>query len=173
MNINLRRLEDEGEGRGALSARERVELVDAFEERRTIDCEIELTWEQRGGAFFFHGDLTGELPTKCHRCLVDVPTTVTGEFDVVIRRGGVRGSQGDEDAEETRELVTLAPGQYEFSFDQYIVENLIVNIPIQILCKEDCKGLCQQCGINRNETSCDCAAATDPRWDALRKLEND
>lgn len=173
MKINLRRLEEAGDGRGVLTAHEGVAVADAFEDERHIDCRVELTWERRGGAFFFHGDLNGELPTKCHRCLEEVPTPVRGEFDVVVRRGGIRGTRGEEGDDDAQDLVTLSPGQYEFSFDQYIIENLIVNIPMQILCKEDCKGICQQCGTNRNEASCDCTDQPDPRWDSLRKLKND
>jgi len=173
MKINLRRLEDERDGRGVLTTQEMVKVTDAFDDERTVDCRIELSWERRGGAFFFHGDLAGELQTQCHLCLDEVPTRVNGAFDVVVRKGGVRGSQGDEDGDGAQDLVTLSPGQHEFSFDQYIIENLIVNIPIQILCTEDCKGLCQKCGVNRNRVSCDCTTSTDPRWDALRKLKNE
>ena len=38
-----------------------------------------------------------------------------------------------------------------------ILENsIIMALPTKILCKEDCKGLCQQCGANLNDTSCTC-----------------
>lgn len=173
MNINLRRLEEQGEGRGVLTAQETVVITDAFGKQRTVDCRVELSWERRGGAFFFHGDVAGLLPTRCHRCLDEVPAPVSGSFDVVVRRGGIRGSQNDEAGEEAQELVTLSPGQQEFSFEPYIIENLILSVPIQILCSEDCKGLCPHCGINRNASSCDCTETTDPRWDELRKLKND
>ncbi len=173
MKINLRRLEEERDGRGSLTAEEPVTVTDAFDTQRTVDCRIELSWERHGGVFFFHGGLAGELPTQCHLCLEEVPTPMNGNFDVVVRKGGVRGSNDDEGGVETKDLVTLPPSQYEFSFDQYIIENLIVNIPMQIICKEDCKGLCPQCGINRNQSSCDCTDTADPRWDALRKLKND
>jgi uncharacterized protein len=44
---------------------------------------------------------------------------------------------------------------------------------MQILCRDDCKGLCPQCGVNRNHKSCECGGTSDPRWDALRKLKNE
>jgi len=173
MKVNLRRLEEDGDGRGVLTAEESVVVTDAFDKQRNVDCQIELSWEQRGGAVFFHGKLVGVLTTQCHLCLEEVSAPVDGEFDVVVRKGGVRGSYDDEAGEQAQELVTLASNQHEFSFDQYITENLIVNIPMRIFCREDCKGLCPLCGTNRNKSSCDCTESTDPRWDTLRKLKND
>lgn len=44
-------------------------------------------------------------------------------------------------------------------------------IPYRPLCREDCRGLCAECGADLNVTDCDCAAQeTDPRWEALRGL---
>lgn len=48
---------------------------------------------------------------------------------------------------------------------------ILLAIPIKLLCKEDCKGLCPICGKNLNEGRCDCIIdAIDPRWEALSKL---
>lgn len=41
-------------------------------------------------------------------------------------------------------------------------------LPPKILCFEGCKGLCDQCGTNLNETQCGCEPPTDSRWDALK-----
>jgi uncharacterized protein len=176
MIVDLRRLEEERDGRGVLTVEETFTVTDAFDKQHTVECRTELSWECRGGAFFFHGDVASELQTQCHLCLEEVSAPLTGEFDVVVRKGGDRGARyedHDGGSEEARDLVTLSPGQKEFSFDQYIIENLIVNVPMQILCSQDCKGLCPQCGTNRNRSNCDCGEATDPSWDALRKLKND
>lgn len=44
----------------------------------------------------------------------------------------------------------------EVDFDEMILENVRLNLPIKILCKEDCKGICTMCGKNLNFGSCDC-----------------
>jgi uncharacterized protein len=50
---------------------------------------------------------------------------------------------------------------------------LLLNIPMRILCKEDCRGLCPKCGRNRNTNSCDCVEeAIDPRWEGLKGLRD-
>lgn len=49
-----------------------------------------------------------------------------------------------------------------------------LEFPTRVLCREDCKGLCPNCGVNWNEQSCDCTTEqTDSRWDKLRELSLD
>jgi uncharacterized protein len=51
-------------------------------------------------------------------------------------------------------------------------EQILLNLPEQVFCKEDCKGLCQKCGANRNLIDCKCDSdETDPRWAALKNLK--
>lgn len=50
-------------------------------------------------------------------------------------------------------------------------EDILLELPTKILCKEDCKGLCPVCGQNLNLGSCSCnVKVTDPRWDKLKEL---
>lgn len=55
------------------------------------------------------------------------------------------------------------PKEDEYGFSRGIVDAslavkdaIITNFPTQILCKQDCKGLCPECGANLNEVSCKC-----------------
>jgi uncharacterized protein len=51
-------------------------------------------------------------------------------------------------------------------------EQILLDLPTQILCQEDCKGLCQKCGANLNEVNCNCEEnEIDPRWSALKNLK--
>ena len=54
--------------------------------------------------------------------------------------------------------------------DELIGEDIFLAMPYRFLCKEDCKGLCPQCGQDLNAGPCSCKKATDPRWDALKDL---
>ena len=52
-----------------------------------------------------------------------------------------------------------------------VLEAVLLELPIRVLCREDCKGLCSACGANLNEGACDCPKEEpDPRWRDLRKL---
>lgn len=173
MIVDLRRLEETHEIRGRLAAVEDISFTDSFGEACTIECHVDVSYERSGGAFFFHGRLEGEFKTLCHLCLEEASCPVTGEFDVVVKKRGDRRAEIEDEEETPEDLIELSINEHEVSFDQLIYENLIVNIPMQVVCKDDCKGLCPQCGVNRNKESCDCTEATDPRWDALRKQNNE
>ena len=55
--------------------------------------------------------------------------------------------------------------------DELVYSEVILNLPSKHLCREDCKGLCQKCGKNLNEGSCDCdLSEPDPRLEKLRNL---
>ena len=50
-------------------------------------------------------------------------------------------------------------------------ESLLLAVPLQSLCREDCRGLCPVCGADRNEGDCGCDATTvDPRLAALKQF---
>ena len=51
-------------------------------------------------------------------------------------------------------------------------EQFYLALPMKPLCQEDCRGLCPQCGVNRNTGTCDCNVQwEDPRLAALRNLK--
>jgi uncharacterized protein len=45
----------------------------------------------------------------------------------------------------------------EIHLDRFVGEILTLAVPVQPLCREDCRGLCPRCGIDRNAASCACA----------------
>lgn len=48
-------------------------------------------------------------------------------------------------------------------------DQIVLAVPFAPLCSEDCKGLCPQCGADRNLETCDCKPPVDPRWAALQQ----
>jgi len=56
--------------------------------------------------------------------------------------------------------------------DPILTEQIQLNIPMRQLCRQDCEGLCPQCGIDRNVESCECEEVGDPRWAALTALRD-
>lgn len=55
--------------------------------------------------------------------------------------------------------------------DELVSADVLLSLPSKMLCEEDCKGLCPQCGKNLNQGSCDCTeSAGDPRFDVLSQL---
>ena len=56
------------------------------------------------------------------------------------------------------------------NLDELICEDIYLAMPMRVLCKEDCKGLCPYCGVDLNETTCSCKKPIDPRLSALAQL---
>jgi uncharacterized protein len=55
--------------------------------------------------------------------------------------------------------------------DELVTEELLLAVPDQILCSENCKGICATCGVDRNLTECGCdSQKVDPRWAGLKEL---
>jgi glycerol-3-phosphate acyltransferase PlsX len=55
--------------------------------------------------------------------------------------------------------------------DEIVKEQVLLAVPTRMLCREDCKGICPECGTDRNTGECDCVTNDiDPRWAALKNL---
>jgi len=68
----------------------------------------------------------------------------------------------------------LPEGVGELSLKEAIREEVILSQSLLVLCKPDCRGLCPRCGANWNEERCECSVEeADPRWDALRALNEE
>ena len=62
---------------------------------------------------------------------------------------------------------------YQLPLDELTEADILLNLPSKILCREDCRGLCQQCGKDLNEGLCGCCTKeVDPRLAALKELLN-
>jgi uncharacterized protein len=152
-----------------ISGDEVVLFGDIAGEENRIHCHVELDIRRRGDTFYIHADLSGEFSTPCHRCLEPTPYKVSPSFELVVQKANLRSEP--ETISEDDNFVRLPAGQNRLEFDQYIYENLLVDIPITITCRDDCRGLCTGCGVNLNREECRCSAAPDARWNELRKLK--
>ena len=78
---------------------------------------------------------------------------------------------GDPGAQDNGEVRLLEPNAAEIDVGEALREELVLTAPAYVVCSEECRGLCPHCGMNLNETTCECATdEPDPRWDALRAL---
>ncbi len=112
----------------------------------------------------------GEFEILCARCVEPVPTTLSGEFDLLFR---------PEEADAIAGEHAITPDETEIgyyqesglSLEDVVREQVLLSLPGRTLCKEDCKGLCPRCGQNLNLAICSCdAAPANPQWNALADL---
>jgi len=102
----------------------------------------------------------------CDRCLeeVTVPIEIAFEREFPIENATLVMEELDE-AEYIDGLI--------LDTDQLVYDEMLVNWPMKVLCKEDCKGICYKCGCNLNERTCDCdRTVVDPRMAAIQDVFN-
>jgi uncharacterized metal-binding protein YceD (DUF177 family) len=130
------------------------------------------------GVFRVRGRMECRIELACVRCLEPVPMDLAEELDLLYLPQSSNVGPAAEDADDDGGL-RLEPEELAVSFykderidlAQMILEQIVLALPMKPLCKADCLGLCPQCGVNRNISSCDCAPEdTDPRWAQLRTL---
>lgn len=88
-----------------------------------------------------------ELNLKCDRCLKPIKDTLVFEVDETFALEDSPKAYEDEVMRYSSNVVDL---------DEAIKQSFFLALPIRILCKEDCKGLCPHCGQDLNEGACDC-----------------
>ncbi len=100
----------------------------------------------------------------CDRCLAEYEA----EFSAKQRQVFHIGAQQEPVSDQIEELPANAT---EIDLDPYLREIILLNHPVKMLCREDCKGICPECGADLNHEACRCSEAPiDPRWAELKKL---
>lgn len=122
-----------------------------------------------GEDVFFLGTVTGTLHLQCSRCLADFDSEKEVTFNTVVRSRGEE-AVSEKDEEEREEDVFFIEG-LEFDPADIIVQELILEIPMKPLCRDECPGLCPKCGALKGSCSCREEDRTDPRWEALERLK--
>jgi uncharacterized protein len=119
-----------------------------------------------GSDLFFRGEFTGRVFGTCARCLEDYPFSLHKEFTFVLKPHAEQLAN----QELTEEDVSLSFYQGdEVDLAPLVRETLILSLPTIPLCSDECRGLCPNCGVNRNVVSCTCVDQwVDPRLAGLR-----
>ncbi len=110
-----------------------------------------------------HAELALMIP--CSRCLEPVKVP----FSLVLERTFDMNKSQEQRAEELDEQPYLQG--YNLDVDQLVRDELLPNLPMKVLCKEDCKGICNRCGVNLNVQTCDCdRSSLDPRMSVIQDI---
>ncbi len=118
------------------------------------------------------GHIVARVEAACDRCLTRIELPVDSNFKLeYVTREDYQAQQAIELTEEDLDL-TVFDGEV-IDVDALVMEEILLSVPDHILCKDDCKGICPGCGVDRNSVKCGCdAAEVDPRWAGLKELVN-
>ncbi len=111
------------------------------------------------------GNTKVTLAIPCARCLEPVSCTMELEFDEEMDMN----ISADERVKNLDEQSYLTG--YNLDADQLVGNELTLNLPMKVLCKEDCKGICNRCGANLNYETCNCdTRSLDPRMAVIQDI---
>ena len=124
------------------------------------------------------GRVRTTLEADCSRCLEAFPVPVDLTFDLLylpVSEDVPRVADEDEGVELKEDDVGVSYYRDDqIDLGELMREQFYLALPMKPLCREDCRGLCSVCGINRNRETCSCTAEwVDPRMEPLRKLKSD
>jgi uncharacterized protein len=103
------------------------------------------------GEYFWRAQIAADVDTSCRRCLVDVVHHVDQDLDVLL--------SDDPDAADDPAVYVLPPGATTVDLRGVVREELALAVPLFLLCRDDCAGLCPRCGADLNAGRCQCAPA--------------
>jgi len=124
-----------------------------------------------GNEVFVNGHVDTRAQVECDRCLQPVEAHVSADFALEYITGSEYESSEVAELTEAALSVSVFDGE-AIDVDEIVKEQILLAVPTRMLCREDCKGICPECGIDRNTGECSCVADdVDPRWAALKDLK--
>ena len=119
------------------------------------------SWGSMALAGLFLASCVGKAPVVADYEVVPIPVEIDEKIDM---------KQSDE--ERARELnEQFYVSGYNLDVDRLVGNELTLNLPMKVLCREDCKGICNRCGTNLNYGTCDCdTRSLDPRMSVIQDI---
>lgn len=131
---------------------------------------------------FVRGQLSGWFEIACSRCIGTVRIPLKEVLAVTyVPKDRIPADEEDDPgrAEQSEDGIQLEDDDLDLygyegeqlDLEPLLREQLILAVPFAPLCSESCKGLCPQCGADRNTETCACKPPIDPRLAALQDIK--
>ena len=105
-------------------------------------------FSNRAGIVTLKYTVSCTLDAVCDRCLAELRRDYSYDFSHTV----VPSLQSEGDIYDTY----LVAQHDSIDMNETAISDLLLMLPTKMLCREECKGLCDICGCNLNETTCDC-----------------
>lgn len=116
------------------------------------------------------GDLNVQIESVCDRCAEPAGYSIENHFDLIYMPSGEANAAGEKEIDEAGVEVGYYDGN-GLEMNDVLREVVLLALPMQLVCSDDCKGVCPTCGQNLNQKACDChPQAADDRWSKLKML---
>lgn len=138
------------------------------------DVHVRGSLSKVGREVFLKGDISTELEMFCSRCLeplnYQVQARVSSHYMPERESGGLEA-----DVElHASDIEVEYYSNNQIDLSQAVYDQIMLTLPLVQLCREDCKGICSHCGVNRNRQDCQCSDkdSVDPRLAVLKTLKD-
>jgi len=146
--------------------------LDRDEVRGVVHVHLQGSVSRDGSGYRVSGSVTAEGSVCCARCLKPVPWRVEEPLAVRLLSFAESVAEGDVALEERELDVAFVRGD-TLDLEELAAEQVVLALPMRVLCTEDCPGLCPRCGLHRGGAPgrCRCEAESDSRWGPLLDLQ--
>ena len=143
----------------AIKASGRAQLVEEHHGKHQIVKDIRIK-----------GEVSVRLQLLCARCLEAVKQSIEKSFELLYRPQGTDAGRAELSVTTAEAEIGYYQGEGVL-LEDVLREQILLDVPLKVICREDCKGLCAHCGKNLNEGACSCSEPMeDPRWAALKEI---
>ena len=144
--------------------------LDATRVAGPVKVRLEGTVRPAAGRFLVDGHGTAAGKVNCARCLKPVAWRMNSAFTLELALVETAPLESDLALDEG-DLDVVFIEEPVLDLEELAVEQVMLELPMRVLCNDDCAGLCPRCGEDRNvEGACRCEPEPDPRWSALGDL---
>jgi DUF177 domain-containing protein len=147
------------------------------EYRITAPVELQMVIHKDHDRFRLVGSVTTELELACSRCLEPYRMPIDRDFDLRYLPAGAaahgNADEGEDEGDEVEDddVAMTFYRDEQIDLTELLREQFYLALPMKPLCRDDCQGICPQCGTNRNTAPCDCNPQwEDPRMAGLKTL---
>jgi uncharacterized protein len=169
VKIDLSKLEGEPI-RFAETVRLDADRLDPTRVAGPIEVRLEGSVRPVDDRFLVAGQAVATGRLACGRCLEPVDWASEEAFDLEVALSDAAPLDSEIVLDES-DLDIVYLDNPALDLDELAAEQVMLALPMRVLCADDCAGLCPRCGANRNvDGACRCEPDTDPRWSALGDL---
>lgn len=126
--------------------------------RQTAPLQINVTAELSGAEIRVRGRLSTTLEASCDRCLGSVALPLESDFDLIYRPMQTIAKEEEIEIRDDELEVGFYSGD-GIELADVASEQVMLALPMKVICGADCRGLCPVCGTNLNVSSCDCSVS--------------
>jgi uncharacterized protein len=156
------------EGVHEFSFREPVAEVGLGEEF-SGEVEVDVMLEKSGKRFYVKADMRAGGVFPCDRCTSPFSLPVRSTFHMYYI-----WDPADAETLDPSQVQVIPSGLPIIDLADDVRQTMLLAVPLKLLCKEECKGLCPRCGADLNKDSCTCPPeAVDARWETLRRFREE